>query len=78
VNALFVPFVLFITVLASVSFGVAAAYATVLGLVYSFGRTSQGQSSQRQSSLRQSSLRQPLDTHPHLVLVPTQNHVAGD
>ena len=35
------PFILFATVVASVSFGVFAAYAAVLGILHTFGPASQ-------------------------------------
>lgn len=35
------PFILFLTVVASVGFGVLAAYAAVIGILQMFGRTSQ-------------------------------------
>ena len=40
-NSLLMPFVLCFTVVASVGFGVAAAYVTVIGIVNSFGRAPQ-------------------------------------
>jgi hypothetical protein len=35
------PAVLFLTVVASVSFGILAAYATVIGILQAFGRAAQ-------------------------------------
>ncbi len=40
-NSLIMPLVLLATVVASVSFGVVAAYAAVLGILHTFGRASQ-------------------------------------
>jgi hypothetical protein len=39
VISLFMPFVLLFTVIASVAFGVLAAYALVFGIISMFGRT---------------------------------------
>jgi len=64
VNSFFMPVVLFATVVASVGFGVLAAYAVVFGILSTFGCTSQPQP-------------QPI-ARPRLVLVPTQNHASGD
>jgi len=58
------PIVLCFTVLASVSFGVLAAYAVVFGILSTFGRTAQPEP-QRAAG-------------PRLVLVPTQTHASGD
>jgi len=41
VISLFMPIVLFLTVLASVSFGVLATYATVVAILHAFGRGAQ-------------------------------------
>lgn len=41
VNSLIMPLILFATVVASVGFGVLAAYAAVIGILHSFGRASQ-------------------------------------
>ncbi len=57
------PVILFATVIASVGFGVLAAYAIVSGILSAFGRTSQAR---------------PEPNRPRLVLVPTQNHASGD
>ncbi len=57
------PLVLMFTVVASVSFGVIAAYGLVLGILYSFGRPAQPE---------------PTLVRPRLVLVPTQTHASGD
>ena len=35
------PVIIFFTVIASVGFGILAAYAAVIGILYSFGRPSQ-------------------------------------
>jgi len=56
------PFILCFTVIASVTFGVLAAYAAVFGILSTFGRPSQPEPASR----------------PRLVLVPTQNHASGD
>lgn len=58
------PVALFLTVIASVGFGVLAAYAAVIGVLNAFG---------------QSPRPQPVPiSRPRLMLVPTQNHVSGD
>ena len=56
------PLILCFTVIASVTLGVLTAYATVIGILHTFGRAAQTESVQR----------------PRLVLVPTQNHASGD
>lgn len=61
--AFVMPLILCATVLASVSFGVIAAYAVVFGILSAFGRTPQPQ---------------PVPVRPRLMLVPTQNHASGD
>jgi len=63
VNAFFGPVVLCFTVVASMSFGVVAAYAAVLAILHSFGRASEPE---------------PEFQRPRLVLVPTQTHASGD
>ncbi len=40
-NSLIMPAILLFTVVASVGFGVLAAYAAVIGILHSFGRASQ-------------------------------------
>ena len=40
-NSLIMPVILFATVVASVGFGVIAAYAAVIGILHTFGRPSQ-------------------------------------
>jgi hypothetical protein len=57
------PVILSLTVVASVSLGVFAAYAAVICVLNAFGRKSQ---------------QQPEPGRPRLVLVPTQNHASGD
>ena len=47
VNSLFMPVLLFATVVASVGFGVLAAYAAVIGILHTFGPGSQPQPSRR-------------------------------
>ena len=61
--SLFMPVILLVTVVASVGFGVLAAYAVVFGILSTFGRTAQPE---------------PQPARPRLVLVPTQNHASGD
>ena len=63
VISLFMPVILFATVLASVGLGVLAAYAVVFGILSTFGRTRQPE---------------PVAGRPRLVLVPTENHASGD
>jgi hypothetical protein len=62
VTAIFVPLLLFVTAVASVSFGVLAAYVAVFGILHAFGRASRPKAVQR----------------PRLVLVPSQNQAGGD
>jgi len=57
------PVILFVTVIASVSLGVFAAYAAVICILRAFGRTAQQQGEAGP---------------PRLVLVPTQHHASGD
>lgn len=57
------PVLLFVTVIASVSLGVFAAYAAVICVLNAFGPKSH---------------QQPESSRPRLVLVPTQNHASGD
>ena len=61
----FMPVILFVTVVASVGFGVLAAYAIVFGILSTFGRSPQIKL-------------QPEPKRPRLVLVPTQEHAGGD
>jgi hypothetical protein len=63
VTALIMPFVLFLTVIASVGFGVLAAYVAIAGIFLTFGRPSRPE---------------PVPMRPRLVLVPSQNHASGD
>jgi hypothetical protein len=56
------PLILCFTVVASVSFGVLAAYVAVFGILSAFGRSSRPEPPAR----------------PRLVLIPTQNHASGD
>jgi hypothetical protein len=56
------PVLLFVTVIASVSLGVLAAYVAVICILNAFGRNNA----------------QPQTTRPRLVLVPTQHHASGD
>lgn len=57
------PLILFLTVIASVGFGVLAAYVMVFSIISTFGRAQQPE---------------PAIARPRLVLVPTQNHASGD
>jgi hypothetical protein len=57
------PVLLLVTVVASVGFGVLAAYAAVFGILHAFGRPSQPK---------------PEPARPRLILVPTQTHASGD
>jgi hypothetical protein len=57
------PVILSITVIASVSLGVFAAYAAVICVLNAFGRKSQ---------------QQPETGRPRLTLVPSQTHASGD
>lgn len=61
--SILMPALLFVTVIASVSLGIFAAYAAVICVLNAFGRKSQPQ---------------PETGRPRLVLVPTQNHASGD
>jgi hypothetical protein len=63
VNPLVAPVLLFVTVVASVSFGILAAYAAVFGILQTFGRPSRPE---------------PAAQRPHLVLVPSQSQASGD
>jgi len=65
VISFFMPVILLVTVIASVGFGVLAAYAMVFGILATFGRSSQAQP-------------RPEPSRPRLVLVPTQEHASGD
>jgi hypothetical protein len=56
------PVILFFTVVASVGFGVLAAYALVFAIISAFGRPARPEPAAR----------------PRLVLVPTQHHASGD
>lgn len=62
-NAIFVPLLLFFTVVASVSAGILATYAVVFGILHSFGRASQPE---------------PAPQQARLILVPTQISASGD
>lgn len=56
------PLILCFTVLASVGFGVLAAYAMVFTILAAF----------------RPARPEPVPARPRLVLVPTQNHASGD
>lgn len=57
------PMILCLTVVASVSLGILAAYIAVFGILATFGQPSRPE---------------PVPARPRLVLVPTQNHASGD
>jgi len=57
------PVILFVTVIASVGFGVLATYAVVFGILAMFGPSRQPE---------------PAVARPRLVLIPTQTHASGD
>ena len=40
-NSFIMPLIVFVTVVASVGFGILAAYAAVIGILHTFGRSSQ-------------------------------------
>ena len=61
--AFLMPLILLCTIAASVGFGILTAYAAVIGILYTFGRTQRPE---------------PVPARPRLVLVPTQNHASGD
>lgn len=61
--SLLMPLILCFTVIASVSFGILAAYIAVFGILSAFRHASQPE---------------PASPRPRLVLVPTQNHASGD
>jgi hypothetical protein len=63
VTSLIMPALLFVTVIASVGFGILAAYAVVFGILSTFGRPAQPK---------------PASARPRLVLIPTQHHASGD
>ncbi|HTT18032.1 MAG TPA: hypothetical protein VMG82_03740 [Candidatus Sulfotelmatobacter sp.] len=57
------PLILCVTVVASVSLGILAAYIAVFGILSTFGQPARPE---------------PVPTRPRLMLVPTQNHASGD
>ena len=57
------PVILCLTVVASVSLGILAAYIAVFGILSTFGQPSRPE---------------PVPARPRLMLVPTQHHVSGD
>jgi hypothetical protein len=59
------PVILCFTVLASVSFGVVAAYAVVIAILQAFAASRSAQA-------------EPASERPRLRLVPTQSHASGD
>ena len=52
-NSLLMPLIVFVTVVASVGFGILAAYAAVIGILHTFGRASQPEPSRRRLVLVQ-------------------------
>jgi len=63
VISILMPAILFLTVIATVSLGVFAAYAAVIVILNAFGRTSQQSAESGRT---------------RLMLVPSQNHSSGD
>ena len=61
--SLLMPLILCVTVIASVSLGILAAYIAVFGILSTFGEPQRPE---------------PAPVRPRLVLVPTQNHASGD
>ncbi len=61
--SLLMPMILCLTVVASVSLGILAAYIAVFGILATFGQRARPE---------------PAPVRPRLVLVPTQNHASGD
>ena len=61
--AFLMPVILCLTVVASVSLGILAAYIAVFGILSTFGQPSRPE---------------PAPVRPRLMLVPTQHHVSGD
>jgi len=57
------PVILCLTVVASVSLGILAAYIAVFGILSTFGQPTRPE---------------PVPARPRLMLVPTQHHVSGD
>lgn len=60
----FMPLILCFTVLASVGFGIVAAYIAVFAILATFGRPAQPEPAPARP--------------PRLMLVPTQHHAGGD
>jgi hypothetical protein len=63
VIAFLMPVILCLTVVASVSLGILAAYIAVFGILSTFGQPTRPE---------------PVPARPRLMLVPTQHHVSGD
>ena len=61
--AFLMPVILCLTVVASVSLGILAAYIAVFGILSTFGQPSRPE---------------PAPARPRLVLVPNQHHASGD
>lgn len=57
------PVILCLTVVASVSLGILAAYVAVFGILSAFGQPTRPE---------------PAPARPRLVLVPNQHHASGD
>ena len=57
------PVILCLTVVASVSLGIVAAYIAVFGILATFGQPNRPE---------------PAPARPRLVLVPNQSHASGD
>jgi hypothetical protein len=55
--------ILCFTVIGSLAIGIFTAYAAVIGILYTFGRSSRPETAPER---------------PRLLLVPTQNHASGD
>lgn len=62
-NSLIVPLILCFTVIASVSFGILAAYVAVFSILSTFRHSTEAKAE---------------TARPRLVLVPTQTHASGD
>jgi len=63
VISLLMPMILCLTVVASVSLGILAAYIAVFGILSAFGEPARPE---------------PAPARPRLTLVPTHNHASGD
>jgi hypothetical protein len=63
VTAFIMPFVLFLTVMASVAFGILSSYVAITGIFLAFGHPARPET---------------VPARPRLVLVPSSNHASGD